>query len=133
MLSFDEKKQLLDELRKEWRMMWWERIDDRVRAEGISDKDYSKLFVEQGTVIIATRRFTPPDFYEILQRHIMCDVSEVVPPLPSVGGWRKFVRTTLKDQQPHTGRRRRSAPPEIRQKKSQQQKKGGRGWLHFTR
>ncbi len=132
MLSFDEKKQLLDELRKEWRMMWWERIDDHVRAEGITDKDYSKLFVDQGTVIIATRKFRPPDFYDILQRHMMRDVNEVAPP-PSVGGWGKFIRTNLQDHQLHKGRRRRSAPPKICRKKGQQQKKGGRGWLHFTR
>ncbi len=133
MLTFDEKKQLVEELRKEWTMMWWERVDDRVRAEGISDKDYSQLFVEQGTVIIATRKFRSPDFREILQRHLLCDVSGVLPPYPSVGGWGKFARTVLIGQQQHVSRRRRSAPPEVCRKKGQQQKKGGRGWLHFKR
>ena len=129
----DEKKGLVEELRKEWRMMWRERIDDKVRAEGISDKDYSQLFVERGTVIVATRKFKPPDFLEILQQHNLCSVSDVFTPHPSVGGWGKYIRTVLRGQQPQTGRRRRPVPPELCRKKGQQKKKGGRGWLHFTR
>ena len=127
----DEKRQLIEELRKEWRMMWRERIDDKVRAEGISDKEYPQLFVERGRVIIATRKFKPPDFLEILQQYKLVSV---LPPHPSVGGWGKFVRTSLRSQQSQVGRRRRIAPPELCPKKVQQQKKkGGRGWLHFTR
>jgi len=133
--TFEEKKQFVEELKKQWKTLWQERIDDKVRAEGISDKDYSQLFVERGTVIMATRKFKAPDFYAILQQHLSSDsnnLSNVLPPNPTVGGWRKFVRNVLSQQQ-HLIRRRRSAPTELVKKASQQLKKGGRGWLHIRR
>jgi len=121
-------KEFLDELRIQWKLLWRNRIDDKVRAEGIANKDYSKLFVERGTVIIATRDYKPPDFVEILQRHIPSDAEMMVPPNPTVGGWGKFIRSVVTKQR-HLTRRR--APPEPDRKKDQQLKKGGRGWLHF--
>ena len=51
MKTFEEKKQFVEELKKQWKTLWQERIEDKVRAEGISGKDYSKLFVERGTII----------------------------------------------------------------------------------
>jgi hypothetical protein len=57
-----EEKQILDEFKTQWKMLWRNRIDDKVRAEGIADKDYYMLFVDQGTVIMATRKFKPLDF-----------------------------------------------------------------------
>jgi len=133
--TFEEKRKFIEELKKQWKTLWRERIDDKVRAEGISDKDYSKLFLERGTVIIATRKFKAPDFYEILQQHlssVSSEINNVLPPNPTVGGWGKFVRSVLSKQQP-LARRRRSAPTEPDKKESQQLKKGGRGWLHFKR
>jgi hypothetical protein len=134
--TFEEKKQLIEELKEQWRTLWRDRIDDKVRAEGISDKDYCKLFIERGTVIMATRKFKAPDFYEILQQNLSSDASEInnlLPPNPTVGGWGKFIRNTWSKQQ-HPARRRRSAPTEPNKKAGQQQlKKCGRGWLHFRR
>jgi len=121
-------KEFVDELRVQWKLLWRDRIDDKVKAEGIANQDYSKLFVEQGTVIIATRDYKPPDFVEILQRHISSDAEKLVPPSPVVGGWGKFVRSVLSKQK---GSTRRPAPPKPERKKDQQLKKGGRGWLHF--
>jgi len=121
-------KEFVDELRVQWKLLWRDRIDDKVKAEGIANQDYSKLFVERGTVIIATRDYKPPDFVEILQQHISSDAERMVPPNPAVGGWGKFVRTVLNKQK---GLTRRPAPPKPEQKKDQQLKKGGRGWLHF--
>lgn len=135
MKTFEEKKQFVEELKKQWKTLWQERIDDKVRAEGISDKDYSQLFVERGTVIMATRKFKPPDFYEILQRHLSPDsnnIKDVSPPNPAVGGWGKFVKNALKKQQ-HRARRKLSESKEPIKKAGQQQKKGGKGWLHFKR
>jgi len=132
--SFDKKKEFVEELKEQWKMLWRYRIDDKVRAEGISDKDYSQLFVERGTVIMATRKFKPPDFYEILQQHFSSasrDFNDALPPNPAVGGWGKFIRNVLKIQKP-LARRRRDAPEPIR-KENQQLKKCGRGWLHFKR
>lgn len=127
------KKELVDELRRQWRAMWRQRIDDRLRAEGIADSDYPLLFVDRGTVIIATRKFRPPDFFEILQKHNNGDgsVGCVVPPSPSVGGWGRFIRTVLRRQR-CLGRRERLRPEPVRRER-QQLKKGGRGWLHFVR
>ncbi|MGQ9640603.1 MAG: hypothetical protein ACUVUF_00575 [Candidatus Bathycorpusculaceae bacterium] len=110
--------------------MWWERIDDKVRAEGIADKDYGRLFVEKGTVIFATRRFRMLSFREILQLHGVVDVDRVVGPHPSVGGWGKFIRTVIANQQ-HSKRKRRALEYFEGEKKKQQLKKGGRGWLHY--
>jgi len=124
-----DPKQLVDELRVKWRTLWRDRIDDKVRAEGIANTDYSLLFVERGTVIIATRDYKPLDFYEILEQHRVRNADNVVPPNPSVGGWGKFMRSVLRKES--VIRRERPAPPEPNHKKEQQQKKGGRGWLHI--
>jgi hypothetical protein len=123
-----ELKEFVDELRGQWKLLWQDRIDDRVKAEGIANEDYSKLFVEQGTVIVATRDYRPPDFVEILRRHISSDAERLAPPNPAVGGWGKFVRNVLKKKR---GPTRRPAPPKPKRKEGQQTKKGGRGWLHF--
>jgi len=127
--TFEEKKEIVEELREQWKMMWRERIDDKVRAEGISDKDYSQLFVERGTIIVATRKFKPLDFFEILQQYRDSIGGEVVPPSPSVGGWGKFIRNSLNKQH---SRKRRNAPEPVG-KERQQLKKRGKGWLHFKR
>ncbi len=123
----EEKKEFRENLKSQWKAMWLQRIDDRVRAEGIADKDYSSLFVERGTVIVATRKFKPPDFFEILQQHGLLSLDNPLPPSPFVGGWRKFIRTFLKKRQKRSLMQRPSKPS---RKKGQQLKKGGRGWLH---
>jgi len=123
-----QKNEFADEFKKQWKSMWSNRLDDKVRAEGISDKDYSLLFVERGMVIIATRKFKPLDYYEILQQHRLSFGNEIIPPDPSVGGWGKFVRTVLNQEK--TSIRRRQAPPTPNRHPTQQLKKGGRGWLH---
>jgi hypothetical protein len=121
-------KEFVDELRGEWKLLWQDRIDDRVRAEGIANREYSKLFVERGTVIVATRDYKPPDFVEILKKHISSDAEKLVPPDPAVGGWGKFMRNVLRKQR---GPDTRRAPPEPERRAGKQLKKGGRGWLHF--
>jgi len=123
-----ELKEFVDELRGEWKLLWRDRIDDRVRAEGIADREYSKLYVERGTVIVATRDYKPPDFVEILKQHISSDAEKLVPPNPAVGGWGKFMRNVLRKRR---GPTRRRTPHEPDRREGQQLKKGGRGWLHF--
>jgi len=127
-----EKKEFIDEFKSQWRSMWRDRFDDKVRAEGIADKDYSLLFVDRGTVIIATRRFKLLDFYELLQQHKLLVGNEVVPPNPSVGGWGRFIRTSLVSQNLTKRGRRIPSKPEGCSAQLQL-KKGGRGWLHFRR
>jgi hypothetical protein len=124
-----EWRSFVDELRAQWKSLWRSRIDDKVRAEGISNRDYASLFVERGTVIVATRDYRPPDFVEILEKHKPGEVDTVVPPRPAVGGWGKFARTVL-NKQKRAGRRGRAAPPKATRDMGQPRKKGGRGWLH---
>jgi len=127
-------KRLVDEVRREWGLLWRDRIDDRVRAEGIADRNYSLLFVDRGDVIIATRDFKPLCFREILQQHKLPEVGvdRVVPPSPAVGGWGKFIRDVLRKQGRVTRRGRRELLMEKPDDKVDRQlKKGGRGWLHF--
>ena len=130
--TYEERRAFVDELRQQWRTLWRERIDDEIRAEGISNKDYLELFVEQGTVIIATRKYMPPDFYDIVQRHLSSGQADIVNALslnPRAGGWGKFVRSILSKQQSSV-KRRRDKFIETDKKVRQQLKKGGRGWLH---
>lgn len=79
-------KEIVEELKDQWKRLWWERIDDKVRAEGIANKDFSMLFIDKGTVIFATRDFKQLSFREILQLHKLVDLDRIVPPSPTVGG-----------------------------------------------
>jgi hypothetical protein len=122
-----DMKEFVDELRDDWRHLWRNRLDDKMRAEGIAKKDYSTLFVERGTVIMATRDFKPLDFFDIVQEHLEFDTEKAIPPNSTIGGWGKFIRNKIRNQKKQT---KRFAPPKSISKKDQQQKKGGRGWLH---
>ncbi len=128
-MDISERKQLMDELKEQWKTLWRNRLDDKVRAEGIADKDYSMLLVERGTVIIATRKFRLLDFHDILEQYRSAVSGEPIPPDPLVGGWGKFIRTVL---EPKARRQPRKQAPPKNEKRSfrRQMKKGGRGWLH---
>jgi hypothetical protein len=124
-------KEFVEELKREWKALWRERIDDKVRAEAIANRNYSTLFVERGTVIFATRKFKLLSLREILQTHGVLDADRFVPPNPSVGGWGKFIRTVIANQQP-SKRRKRAQQYFEGEREKQQLKKGGRGWLHLV-
>jgi hypothetical protein len=127
-------KTFAEELRRQWRVLWRERIDDKVRAEGIADKDFQLLFVEQGTVIVATRHYKQMDFKEILEEYnapYETKVKQEVPD-PHVGGWRKFGREIAARRDRRGRLRRRWLTEEGKGPTGKlQRKKGGRGWLHF--
>jgi hypothetical protein len=119
-----------EKLKEQWKKLWQERIDDKVRAEGIAEKDFSMLFVEKGTIIFATRNFKMLSFREILELHKVVDIDRIIPPSPQVGGWGKFIRTVIANQK--SSNRVRQARQYLESKKQKQQlKKSGRGWLHF--
>jgi len=101
-----EWKAFVDELRVVWKRLWWDRIDDKVRAEGVAREDYSSLFVDRGTVIMATRDFKPLDFVEVLERHKPSEVPNAIPPSPAIGGWGKFIRDSVRKQKRFTQRGR---------------------------
>lgn len=118
------------ELKEEWKSLWRERIDDKVRAEGIARHDYNRLFLDRGTVIFASRDAKIPSFREILEMWAPKDVHYVVPPDPTVGGWRKFIKTKLR-KVTEAGKRRFDYRERPKKSRKQQLKKGGHGWLHF--
>ncbi len=124
-----EWREFIEELKQRWGVLWRDKIDDRVRAEGIASKDYDLLFVDRGTVIVATRDYKPPNLREILERHAEDkQPGRAVAPHPEVGGWGKFIRDVISKQRRFT-KRGRPVPSEP-EKEKPQLKKGGRGWLH---
>jgi hypothetical protein len=126
----EDTKEIVEELKEQWKKLWLDRIDDKVRAEGIANKDFSMLFVEKGTVIFATRNFKMPSFREILELHKVIDIDRIIPPSPQVGGWGKFIRTVIANK--NSSDRVKQTRQYLESKKQKQQlKKSGRGWLHF--
>ena len=88
----------VDDVKAEWKRLWRSRVDDKVRAEGVADEFFPLLFVERGTVIIATRDFEPLDLKKILAAYKIKNVDRLVGVTPSQGGWAKFARTELNKQ-----------------------------------
>ena len=123
------KKEMVEDLRVQWKKLWRERLDDKIRAEGIATDDYFDLFVEQGTIIHATRNFKALNFKEILEQHGIENAERYIPPNPKVGGWTKFIKTTMTNPRIRKHSRADFYRDEHKREK-QQSKKGGRGWLH---
>jgi hypothetical protein len=114
----------VEEVRGQWRLMWKDRVDDRVRAEGVACQDYDKLFVERGTVVLATRNFKLLTLRGILEQHRVVNADRFLPGDPHAGGWRKFGRA-------HAYKRLQDGSEfKAEGEKPRQMKKGGRGWLH---
>jgi hypothetical protein len=135
MLKDDSKvrawDELFRELKGEWRAMWRERFDDKVVAEGVAVQDYSLLSLGRGTVVIATRKYRAPDFFEALenQRKLLGIERTSGYENPSVGGWGKYIKTHFGGQA-RSRRGRVFEPVMARSADGQQKKKGGRGWVH---
>ena len=123
----DNQKEVANEVKAQWKKLWQERFDDQERAEGVALANFSRLFVDQGTVIHATRNFKPLNLTEILERNQVENVDRYVQPNPQVGGWNKFIKTTISKSQQNA---KKSAAYCPEKKEPQQPKKGGRGWLH---
>ena len=118
-------------LKEEWKKLWKEKFNDKFRGEGVAIRNYPLLFVDQGTVIVATRDCKPPSFSEVVQswaeNFSLLNPSQVLPPHPSVGGWGKFIKTYFRKSQS----KRKVMYEEPKPKRDKLQlKKGGRGWLH---
>ena len=123
------QKEFVEELKIEWKKLWRERIDDKVRAEVIAVNDYNQLFIDKGTIIHATRDFKALNFKEILEEHEILNAERYIPPDPHVGGWSKFVKINITSQK--LKRERLDQLPSEEKKEKQQLKKNGRGWLHI--
>ncbi len=132
--SYDAKikaqKELVESLKIQWKLLWSERFNDKIRAEDVSLKDYTDLSVEQGTVIHANRDFKTVTFKEILEKHLVENPDRFIQPNAQTGGWNKFVKTKISSSQPQE--KRSTDVPVPTKNKIHQPKKGGRGWLHAT-
>ena len=123
-----DQKEIVEGLRLQWKRLWQERVDDKLRAEGMATADYCDLYVEKGTVIHATRAYKALSFKEILEQHEILNPDRYIPPSPYIGGWNKFIKTNISNQGPQ--RTKRAAFYQEEPKEKQRPKKGGRGWLH---
>jgi hypothetical protein len=123
------QKELVEELRIQWKKLWQERVDDKVRAEGVATADYCDLYVEKGTIIHATRAYKDLNFKEILEQHQIENTDRFIAPPPQIGGWTKFIKVNITNQR--SERHRRADLYRDEKKERQQPKKGGRGWLHI--
>jgi hypothetical protein len=128
------QKKLVEELKVQWKLMWSERFNDKVRAEGVSVSDYTILHVERGTIIHATRDFKALNFKEILKQQLAEESDRFIQPDAHVGGWNKFIKTKITSHRHQRSERVASYTTENHPDKHnvQQPKKGGRGWLHAT-
>jgi len=124
--NWDRIRELKDELRVDWSMLWKTRLDDEVAAEGISSREFRSLFVDRGEILFASRDFKPVSFREILEKQLGRDAAGKADPDPMVGGWRKFVKENITFKKQVTRHER----PETKFDASQQQRKNGRGWLN---
>jgi len=134
-----KQKELVNDLKIEWKRLWRERVDDRVRAEGIACDDYSSLFIDKGTIIHATRDFKALNFKDILKQHEVAEPERYIAPNPQVGGWSKFVKDNIviKPQSKNEkfveyySNNSNSGSRNVVQRENQPQRKSGRGWLHI--
>lgn len=122
-----KQKEIVDELKIEWKRLWRERVDDKVRAEGIAIDDYSVLFIDKGTIIHATRDFKALNFKDILDQHEIINADRYIPPDPNVGGWSKFVKDNISKQSKKDKFAEFYGPQKTEKR---QLRKNGRGWLH---
>ncbi|MCW3996533.1 MAG: hypothetical protein NWE98_10370 [Candidatus Bathyarchaeota archaeon] len=121
--------EFVKQLRVEWKRLWRERLDDKVRAEGIAINDYASLFIDKGTIIHATRDFKALNFKDILDQHGVSNAQRYISPNPQVGGWAKFTKDNITNQLPA---RKRFVESYCKEKKKKKHlKQSGRGWLHI--
>lgn len=124
------QKELVESLRAQWKLLWSERFNDKVRAEDVSLDDYIALSVERGTIIHANRDFKAVSFKEILEQHEISNPDRFIQPDAKEGGWNKFVKTKISP--PKTEGRKLNTTQESKKRKTSQPGKSGRGWLHVT-
>ena len=122
------QESLIEELKTQWKKLWQERLDDKVRAEGVALKDYSSLFVEKGTIIQATKDYKALNLREIIEKHQIQNPDRHISPNPQVGGLTKFIKMNILNKKLQKHNQKICASN--KKNKKQQPKNGGRGWLH---
>ena len=129
-MTIETKKQTefesVENLKAQWKKLWFERLDDPIRAEKIATDTFPSLFIEKGTILHATRDFKILSLKEILTKHEIANAERYIPPDPRTGGWTKFYKVHIKNKS-------ESKTNVLANKKSQKQQpknKKSRGWLH---
>jgi len=118
-VEVSEWRALIQSLREDWKELWRTKFNDEYRAEGVATKHFSRLFVERGEVIIATRDYRPPNFHEILKAYMPQYFADTLDPTPAQGGWGKFIREYIAKQKTKGGSSRKADKEERRPKPSQ--------------
>jgi len=124
------QRKLVEELKAQWKLLWLERFNDKVRAEDVAVNDYASLRVEKGIIIHANRDFKALNFKEILEQHMIENPDRFIQPDVKVGGWHKFAKTRIGNYK--FQKNNPAFKPDSGKQTVQQSKKGGRGWLHTT-
>lgn len=114
-------------MKADWAKLWRTKREDEVKAEGISIKDFEKLFVNRGEIIHATRDFKPLSFNDIFEKYVGSENASKADVDPKVGGWRRFARENFPSKPVERER------PVVKADQGQQQRKEGRGWLNKSR
>lgn len=123
-----ERDEFHSKLKEEWKLMWKERFDDRIKGEGIVTRDHPLIFMDRGSVIFASRDAKTPTFSEIVE--LWAAQGSIYAPQPAVGGWGKFIRTHLRRASHSRARNLASNPFNL--KANQCKRKRAKGWLHIT-
>jgi hypothetical protein len=116
-------------LKTDWANLWKTKLEDDIKAEGISVEDFDMLFVDRGEIIHATRDYRPLSFREILEKHLGPEDASRVDIDPNVGGWRKFAKQNF----PAKRRQSKREKPKVKVDLNQHQRKAGKGWLNKAR
>jgi hypothetical protein len=128
----EAQKKLISELKAQWKLLWSERFDDRVRAEGVSVNDYAILDIEKGTIIHATKDFKILSLKQILEKYMVENPERYVQPDVNIGGWNKFIKTEINCKPKKGGRAAAYNADKKPTRKSSSQQSKKRGWLHTT-
>lgn len=122
------QEKVVEELKKQWKRLWQERINDKVRAEGIAINNYSLLFVEKGTIICATKDYKSLNLKEIINQHQISNPDRYISINPQIGGLTKFIKKHFSNKYSQINSRKNFYP--FSKNENQHKRKNGRGWLH---
>ena len=128
----NDPKEFVNELRREWKTMWRAKFEDKVRAEGIADKNYELLFVERGLVLFDSRTLKALEFHEILEKHLTPELAERFNPNPVRGGIGKFIKDYITVRNNVKKKMREETRTDLKTLNQAQQSNEGKGWLHLS-
>lgn len=142
-MEVSEWREFIRSLREDWKELWRTKFNDEYRAEGVATKNFIRLFVDRGEVIVATRDYRPPNFHEILKAYMPQYFADTLNPTPAQGGWGKFIREYVVKQRfksrsssrVNMGNRKSKAsqPTGFRRSRYRRLKKSGKRWKPVPR